>query len=975
MGNAMIILFFFFWSGATALVYEVIWSKYLALLLGSTIQAQTIVLAVFMSGLALGNKLFSRHADRAAQPLVIYGFIEVAIGLYAFFFPFIYRLTGAIFVSVGSSLLDHSGWLLLLKGIFSVALLIGPTILMGGTLPILAAWLQRSTTDAARRSARFYSTNSLGAVFGAWLAGFVLVEWLGMKMTMEMTALVNVLIGISVIRIGKAQKARLATAGQGSATPEPRPVVPSPATSAIFRQSCVLVALTGAVSMGLEVLASRCLCLIFGASLQVFAIVLMAFILGIGLGSAVIASPRRRLWPMEATTLALLLGTAVLIGLLVWNIENLVHLFVYAQSGLKRTAVGYQYHQIMLLVISICVLGLPAAALGSVLPLWIRRVSDTSDALGDHVGRLLAWNTLGAMTGALATGFLLLPNIGLRGSFTTLAAVLTVAALLTAFATRQRVAAAAGLLVGIFLMLVSVKGGEGWRYVLSSGIFREPDADYSSFMLERRALAQLLFYEDAADATVSVESEPSQFSARELSLRINGKVDASSGGDLSTQYLLGLLPLMAKPDSKDVFCFGMGSGITAGTTLGYPIEHLTVAENCAPVLRAVRLFDPWNSGVLTNSRVHIYDEDARTVLKLSPQKYDVIISEPSNPWMVGIGSVFSREFYELAASRLKPGGVMTQWFHTYEMDENLLNLVLRTFGKVFPNMEIWDCGSGDIILLGSTRPWESSPDAFRRVFETEKPRRDLSMIGLNAPEEVFARQLASQRTAFAVPGPGRIQSDNLPVLEYEAPQAFYINQQVHGLEHFDERTWQSDLASQEKIQSLMRLDLSSLNSIFGRYPSVNSELRAYINMRLGGAVGRDQYPLLAIPCVFRGTNETLVFAPESVQTNKALHQLVSAEFALRSGSADPAPIVESMKNILDRAQAGELDTPSRPTAYYAGLAVKTDLRLGNTKQAEAILLRGLQLEPDSMELRYLSRILVRRGIFKPAEVPKIVTHN
>jgi predicted membrane-bound spermidine synthase len=171
----MIILLLFFCSGATGLIYEVIWSKYLALLFGSTIQAQTVVLAVFMGGLALGNKLFGRRADRARQPLAIYGIIEVAIGLYAFLFSFIYRAADGIFASVGSKLLDQSGWLLLLKGVLSVLLLLGPTILMGGTLPTLAAWLQKNTPDAGRRSARFYSTNSLGAVCGAGLAGSGLV--------------------------------------------------------------------------------------------------------------------------------------------------------------------------------------------------------------------------------------------------------------------------------------------------------------------------------------------------------------------------------------------------------------------------------------------------------------------------------------------------------------------------------------------------------------------------------------------------------------------------------------------------------------------------------------------------------------------------------------------------------------------------------------------------------------------------------
>src|ERR1700690_3085405 len=316
----MVILLLFFFSGVTALVYEVVWSDYLTLLFGSTIQAQTVVLAAFMGGLALGNKLFGRFADQTRRSLVIYGCLEMAIGVYALFFPYLYKLAGDVFTPVGAKLLDHSGWLLFLNAVLSVMLLLGPTMLMGGTLPVLAAWLQKSTTDAGRRTARFYSTNTLGAVFGAWLAGFLLVEWLGLRMTVETTAFVNLLIGCIAIGIGRKEMAQIPAANSNSKTTGAG-VGPPQTVSVIFRWSCVLVALTGAVSMGLEILASRCLCLIFGASLQSFAIVLMSFILGIGLGSAVIAAPRHRPWPKEITTILLLAGAALLIGLLVFHIE------------------------------------------------------------------------------------------------------------------------------------------------------------------------------------------------------------------------------------------------------------------------------------------------------------------------------------------------------------------------------------------------------------------------------------------------------------------------------------------------------------------------------------------------------------------------------------------------------------------------------------------------------------------------------
>ncbi len=969
----MAVLLLFFCSGATALVYEVLWSKYLALLFGSTIQAQTVVLAIFMGGLALGNRLFGRRADHSPRPLLIYGGIEIAIGIYAFAFPLLYVLANRIFVALGTGLLAHATGLLVLKGALSAVLLLGPTILMGGTLPMLAAWLQRNTSDAGRRTARFYSTNSLGAVCGAALAGFFLVQWLGLSGTMAVTALASILIGIVATAIGRGRLSLPASENQGSPASAPAPTEAPPSA---FIWSCVLVSLTGGTSMGLEILASRSLGLVLGASLQVFALVLMAFILGISVGSAVIASPRSRHWPKETTTIVLLLGAAGLIGLLVFNIENLAAIYSYAQNGLSRNEMGYRYHELLVSVIAIAVLGLPAGALGAVLPLWIR-VAGGARLLGDHVGRLLEWNTLGAVGGVLLTGFVLMPGIGLRGSFVALAFVLVAGALITSLASRQRVALAAGVVVAILLVLGTINGGEGWRYAMSAGVFRLPNGVYSrAFLAERRKAVNLLFYEDAADATVTVEEEPLAAGYTNLTLRIDGKPDASVPGDLSTQVLLGQLPLIMKPDSQDVFCLGMGSGVSAGTTLGYPIRSLTVADNCAPVLRAVTLFAPWNHALMNDQRTHIYHEDARTVLALSPQQYDVIISEPSNPWMVGIGSVFSRQFYQIAASRLKPGGIMSQWLFTYEMNDEMLNLIIRTFHSQFPAMEIWDVGEGDIVLLGSDRPWKSDPGVYQRPFELAGPRQDLAAIGLTSPAAVWARQFASQQTAFALPGPGRIQTDNRPILEYEAPRDFYIYLGIgaHLFQAFDERTWQMELAPAGKNQVLAQLDLAQLVPIFGGVaPSVNHDLETYLRNLSQGQSGSMVFGDRVMPCVFGSTNIGAgipALAPPSAQTNAVTRQLYFAESALRTDPARQMDAIEHIAQALNLVRDYNPQKADWSPAYYADLAVKACLRLNNAAEAKAILLRGLQLEPDSDELHYLSRILIARGMLQPADVPQ-----
>jgi spermidine synthase len=952
----MFILFLFVCSGATALVYEIIWSKYLSLLFGSTIQAQTVVLAVFMGGLAMGNELFGRRADRAPQPLRWYAALEALVGLYGLWFTRLYGGADWLFAWAGHGILERPEMLLALKGLIGITLLGPPTILMGGTLPILASWLQRqSRTTAGRLSARLYAGNTLGAVAGAALAGFVFLPRIGFAETMRDAAFIN--LGIAAIALAWSAKQS--------------PVAPIPSRNSSVKKrstpALAIVACSGAIALALEVLATRCLALIFGSSLQAFTTVLVAFILGIGLASAGAASGvfsriARRTAPF------LLVATAALLGTIVLNLENLVEFYRLLRSGLSATPVGYGYYQFLVTVVAVVVLGLPAGLLGAVLPIWIR-VSGEERALGAEVGALLTWNTVGGVGGSLVAGFGLMPLLGLRGAFLALAiAALLVAATMN-IVLRQRIGLGATIVIGVFVATITWRNDAGWRFALSSGVFRVHELNPSANPISARAKqTTLLFYEDAADATVSVEEDVGS-RAPERVLRINGKADASSHGDLSTQILLGQLPFLMRPESTDVFCFGLGSGITAGTTLGHPLSSLTVAENCEPVRRAAQLFDAWNGGVLSDPRVKLYTEDARTVLKLGHRRYDAIIAEPSNPWMANIGSVFSVEFYRLAAASLKPGGIMTQWFHTYEMDDATVDLVLRTFNEVFPAMEIWDAGGGDIILLGSDQPWHCAPDVFATVFTRERPRRDLAAIGLPDAASVLARQLASQRTAFAIAGDGPLQTDGRPLLEYDAPRAMYIagGRQAQQLQRFDERTYQLQIAPLEKSRVLAAMSDSSLKTVFyDAYPSVNPGLQRYVRSRIENNNSSD-IGLLSMPCVFRPRSEIAVFEPAVARASVIVGQLCEAEAQVGQNPDHCIPAIETIREGLNAVRAYDPSRSGWSAAYFACLGSEAGLRLGLVDDAKAILLRGLQLDPTSEELNYLSRIFMREGLLTFSE--------
>lgn len=949
----MLVLLLFFCSGASALIYEVIWSKYLGLMLGSTIQAQTIVLAVFMGGLALGNKIFGRRADLMRQPLSAYGFVEVAIGLYAFFFPQLYGGADRLFAAVGAPLLERTFPLLLLKGGLSAALLLLPTALMGGTLPLLAGWLGKRSSEAGRLSARFYSVNSLGAVFGAGLAGFVLVRSLGMVSSLQMTAFANVLVGIVAILLGK-KEVPAETAGPVSSEARPK--------SSIWPAG-LLVALTGGVSMGLEVLSSRALALVVGGSLYAFSLVLMAFICGIGVGGSAAASPRWSKWSGSKVIVALLTGAAFLIGSFVAGLRIWTSLYSQARNGLAPNPSGYVLHQLLVGAMAFGLLGLPAALLGAVLPLTIRKVSQDSGHLGENVGQLLTWNTAGAVLGVMLTGFVLMPWIGLRGSLAALAMLLAAAGLF--FAVKGRDArfglAAGSVLAGI--ALVAILGGSSWRHILGSGIFRlRGIALTAQKIADRQKAIEILYYKDAPDATVAVERGSAEGDSKQIILRINGKADASTHGDLSTQYLLGHLPLLARPESKDIFVLGFGSGITGGAILGHPIDSLTIAENCGPVLEAAKFFEPWNRGVLANPRTKILREDARTVLKLSPKKYDAVISEPSNPWVAGIGSVFSREFYELAASRLNPGGLMAQWFHIYEMNDGIVFLVLRTFNSVFPNMEVWDTENGDIVLLGSKTPWESSPAVFQKVFERAEPRKDLEAIGIKTALSLLPRQIASQHTAFAIAGSGPTQTDEFPTLEYAAPEAFYIGETASELFRYDERTFQSAFAPPVKRQTLSILPDSLLHPIFATYSTSNELLQRYLKWRVASLAARESRPLSpfdpGVPIIFRPPQP--VSAPiEGPAGASATHlALLRAEAALLGNPAEWSAQVALVEDALKTSSApGAPKGMDWSPSHFTAVAVRACWLGGDKDRARQVLASGVAQARDDSELLYLQRLL------------------
>jgi len=305
---------------------------------------------------------------------------------------------------------------------------------------------------------------------------------------------------------------------------------------------------------------------------------------------------------------------------------------------------------------------------------------------------------------------------------------------------------------------------------------------------------------------------------------------------------------------------------------------------------------------------------------------------------------------------------MCQWFHMYEMNDGIVGLVLRSFVSVFPYLEIWDPGAGDIILLGGIQPWTSSPDVYQRTFDRVDVRKDLAAIGLNSPQSLWARQLASQRTAFAIPGDGPTQSDAFPILEYEAPKAFFVGTSADILRLFDERTWQSDLAPRAKADTLEALDLKVMHEIFERFTSVNSQLQRCLASRFGAVENHNASADPDIPCIFRSLGLRLIQARVPDNVNEEWQRLLEARNAIQ---VDPTSWLGPVTTIHGILTTKKLDPRTKVAGLspmdMAVMAAKACLRHGDKERARALVLAGLNMDPRSAELLFIGRILERES--------------
>ena len=763
--------FYFFFSGLAGLIYEVLWVRMFVLVMGGTVYSFTTVLVAFMGGLTIGGWLGGKYADRMkSSPLLAYGILEGAIGFYCLLIPLLISGLNPVFNWLYPFIFSHHFAGLLVRFFFSGIILAAPTTMMGATLPILVRYSYNKPEQFGKTAGRLYAINTFGAVAGSFVSGIILIPSLGQSKTLYLTAGINLLIFFSILVLSQVRKAEFA--------PVRAHFKASEAETPLNRRAALALAfyaVSGAAAMIYQVAWTRALILSLGTTLYVLSMILTAYITGLAVGAGVITplvDRIKRLW-LWAGISELLIGTSA------WAVVPLFARLPLWVALTHRPASYFSWLG-MEFAAGLILIFLPTFVMGALLPVIVRLYAQLRGGVGSAVGEVYAWNTLGAILGSFICGFFLINWLGLRNSLV-LASVMSLmigAAFVLAekglLAIKVAVPAAVILIIAAFLRLVP-----GWNpAIINSGpyIYYENynpgNRDASALAKGLTASTNLLFYKEGQEATVGVLGSTA---AKSFSLRINGKTDASTGTDMSTQVLIGQVPLLLTPDAQKVAVIGLASGVTLGAVLDHPVKEAVIAEISPEVVAACKYFESVNQRPLEDPRTRLIVNDGRYHLAHTSDVYDVVISEPSNPWVGGEGLLFTREYFEQARKRLAPGGIFAAWVGVYDLDAESVKIIFRTFLKVFPQATVWEAiVGGDYLLIGFNGPVKIDYSGVKSGFANPKVKADLARAGINNPEGLIGRFLMGPREIEEFADGGPLHTDDYRQLELNVPRAGYL---------------------------------------------------------------------------------------------------------------------------------------------------------------------------------------------------------
>jgi len=808
-------------SGAAGLIYESIWSRYLSLFVGHSAYAQIIVLVIFLGGMSLGALVAGQRSERLRRPLLWYAGVEALVGVVGFLFNVLY-------VDVSDFAYDTlfpalaGGWaLVVVKWVLASLLILPQSILLGTTFPLMSAGVIRLVREQPGRIlGLLYFANSLGAALGVLFAGFVLLERVGLPGTLIAAAVLNFVAAGGVVAAQFLFPASAAAKQPVlvASAPEGEPVVAgaqAPPQSrererGLTRLLLIVSFGTAVASFIYEIAWVRMLSLVLGSATHSFELMLSAFILGLALGAFWI---RKRADRIADPLLALGIVQWVMGAFAIATVPVYMLSFGWVATLLdtfKQSDAGYQAFLVARYGICLMVM-LPATfCAGITLPLITGILMRTHGPVrGERaIGAVYGVNTLGSIAGVLLAGLALMPVLGLKlllilgaivdialGFFILLAAVRDRhLAPPTPFAgSLERPVARLAALTLATVMFIAMIGTlfDFDRTRLTSGVYR-----YA--VLPRPGDYTVPFYRDGRTATVSIRRSRSGF----LTLSTNGKPDASMEAfwrdtiladaphalerDIATQMLLPLITLAHRAPAREVAVIGQGSGMTSHVLLGSPgVQRLVTIEIEPEMIRASRSFYPANRRVFDDRRATFVLDDAKSYFAASGRKFDLILSEPSNPWVSGVAGLFTTEFYRRVRTHLAPGGVFGQWLHLYELDDSLATTVLAALDQNFRAYEIFFTSNADVLIVASNERELPAPDW--SVATLPGVAQDLRRAVALTPEALEATRLAGRQLFHPhLAGHAKPNSDYRPVLDLGAERTRYLKRNADGVIRFGE---------------------------------------------------------------------------------------------------------------------------------------------------------------------------------------------
>ncbi|WP_303720606.1 fused MFS/spermidine synthase [Malonomonas rubra] len=741
----------FLLSGFCALVYEILWTKYLSLTFGTTILAASIVAATFMAGLAIGSYALGRYADRDVNLLRLYAFLEAGITLTALLFAPTLSIVEYIYVGLTQTFPDWPGLLHGLNFFFSAILLLPPTIFMGGTFPLICRYSARRKSGG--QIGRLYALNTAGAMAGAFCAGFLLIPTFGLTATGYLAAILNLLIAAVAFWLSFNSNQTLIK------PPVKRFLQP-------LRHHTILISVgfIGFFSLAYEILWTRVFLLFLGNTSYAFSLMLSAYLIGIALGGVFyskLVHPKmneKQLFILLTT----LMGTAILATVPFYDQLAKAFLVAHQLTGERWWLLTACSFLIIFLVMAI-----PTILSGALLPTAVAILDPGKAHTGEGVGLVVLHNTIGAVCGSLVAGFVLIPLLGTFDSFRLLALInLALAIYLFWYFSRQTkigLMVVALVVIGLIFSFTPLNWNEK---LMNSGVYC-----YATKYLRMGGIDKVLEKEkvleviEGTDTTVAVHES---LNGQLRFFTVNGKTDGGTGQDMSTQTLVGQLPMLMHPHPEEVLVIGLGTGITLRGLSAHPTDRIDCVELSPGVVKAAGYFTEANGNALDDPKINLIIRDGRNLLMTQSKKYDVIISEPSNPWQAGNANLFTADFYQLAAAHLKENGLFCQWIGLYDITTGNLRTLTRTFMQTFPRVLAFKAGS-DMVLVGAQHELVLDYQQLKQRFVRPAIDQVLARVNIGDPGELIAgHYLFSERALKEFSGTGNYNTDDHSLLEYSA---------------------------------------------------------------------------------------------------------------------------------------------------------------------------------------------------------------